>query len=152
MALPNIFTKDVSDHVIARINALKPDTQPGWGKMDVAQMLAHCCVAYEMTFEDNHPKPNFLMKWILKTFIKNGVTSETPYKRNAQTAPAFLIKGSRDFETEKRRLIGYIRKTHELGEAGFEGRASHSFGVLTIPEWNNMFYKHVDHHLNQFGV
>lgn len=51
MALPNIFAKDVSDDVIARINKLTPDSERQWGKMDVAQMLAHCCVSYEMVYE-----------------------------------------------------------------------------------------------------
>ena len=61
MALPNIFEKSVADEVIARINNLTPATQPGWGKMNVAQMLAHCNVTYEMIYTDKHPKPNFLL-------------------------------------------------------------------------------------------
>ncbi len=152
MALPNIFTRDVSDNLIQRINQLKPTAPPNWGKMNVAQMLAHCNVTYEMTYEDNHPKPNFLMKFILKTFVKNIVTSEKPYKRNSKTAPAFLIKESKDFEVEKKRLINYINHTEQLGEAHFENKKSHSFGSLNKNEWNNMFYKHLDHHLTQFGT
>jgi hypothetical protein len=151
MALPNIFTVQVADDVIERINKLTPQTSAGWGKMNVAQMLAHCCVTYEMVYEDKHPKPGAFMKLILKMLVKNKVTSETPYKRNNPTAPAFLITGERDFNTEKTRLIAYIRKTQQLGESAFDGRESHSFGPLTLTEWNNMFYKHVDHHLTQFG-
>ncbi|CAL1519669.1 DUF1569 domain-containing protein [Chitinophaga sp. MM2321] len=152
MALPNIFTQAVADEVINRINQLKPDTTPNWGKMDVAQMLAHCNVTYEMVYENTHPKPNFLMKFILKSFVKRIVTNETPYKHNSQTAPVFLIKGSRDFEKEKRRLIDYINKTSAAGEASFDNKMSLSFGALNKQEWNNMFYKHLDHHLTQFGV
>jgi len=152
MALPNIFTKEVSENVINRINALTPETQPQWGKMSVSQMLAHCNVTYEMVFEDKHRKPNFLVQWILRSFIKNTVTGEKPYKRNLQTAPAFMIKDTRNFELEKDRLINYIRKTQALGESYFDGKKSHSFGALNITEWNNMFYKHLDHHLTQFGV
>jgi len=40
----------------------------------------------------------------------------------------------------------------ELGEAHFDKKESHSFGVLTKGEWDTMFYKHLDHHLGQFGV
>lgn len=152
MALPNIFKKEVSDKVIQRINLLKPNSQPNWGKMNVAQMLAHSNVTYEMVFENKHPKPNFFMKLIMKAFVKKIVVSETPYKHSSQTAPAFIIKDSRDFETEKNRLIEHINKTQQLGEASFENKISHSFGSLSKAEWNNMFYKHIDHHLNQFGV
>ncbi len=152
MALPNIFTQDVSDQVIARIKVLKPNSRPLWGKMTVDQMLAHCNVTYEMVFEDKHPKPNFLMQFILRTFVKKIVTSEAPYKRNSRTAPAFLITSSKDFEIEKSRLIHYIQQTQQLGETHFDQKQSHSFGALTKTEWNNMFYKHLDHHLTQFGV
>ncbi len=120
--------------------------------MNVAQMLAHCNVTYEMTYENKHPKPGMLMKVILKLFVKKIVTNETPYKHNSKTAPAFIITDSRDFEKEKSRLINYITKTQQLGEATFDNKESHSFGALNKTEWNNMFYKHLDHHLRQFGV
>lgn len=151
MALPNIFTIQVADDVISRINKLTPQTSPGWGKMNAAQMLAHCCVSYELVYENKHPKPGAFMKLILKMLVKNKVVSDVPYKRSSPTAPAFIITDERDFTTEKERLINYIRKTQQLGESAFNGRESHSFGTLTLTEWNNMFYKHVDHHLTQFG-
>ena len=152
MALANIFTKSVADGVIQRIDALSASTTPNWGKMNVAQMLAHCCVAYEMTYEDKHKKPNAFVRFMLKMFVKGNVTNEKPYKKNTGTAPVFIITDERNFEEEKARLIGFIRKTQELGAAEFENRESHSFGVMTSTEWNNMFYKHLDHHLTQFGV
>ncbi|WP_337994864.1 hypothetical protein [Polaribacter ponticola] len=49
-------------------------------------------------------------------------------------------------------MIGFILKTQELGADYFDGKESHSFGKLTEKEWNNTFYKHLDHHLTQFGV
>ncbi|MCA6365088.1 MAG: DUF1569 domain-containing protein [Bacteroidetes bacterium] len=152
MDLPNIFTKPVSDAVIARIKQLTPETAAVWGKMNVAQMLAHCNVTYEMIYEDKHPKPGAFMRFILKMMVKKAVTTAATYKQNGQTAPAFLIKDEKNFEAEKNRLINYITKTQELGEGHFDGKASHSFGVLNKNEWNNMLYKHLDHHLRQFGV
>ena len=80
------------------------------------------------------------------------MVGETPYPRSLGTAPQFIIKGNRDFELEKSRLISYIQKTQELGEKKFEGKESFSFGKLSSKEWNNMFAKHLDHHLSQFGV
>lgn len=150
--LPNIFSQSVADEIIERIQQLKPTTPSQWGKMNVSQMLAHCNVTYEMAYEDKHPKPNFLMRLILKTFVKNLVVNEIPYKKNAQTAPAFLITDEKEFDKEKNRLIQYIQKTVDLGAESFEQKESHSFGPLSITEWNNMFYKHLDHHLRQFGV
>lgn len=152
MALPDIFSRSVSDQVIERINRLTPATVPRWGKMNVGQMLAHVNVAYEMVYDDKYPKPGFFLGFILKTFVKKVVCSEEPYKRNNRTAPAFLITGERDFEKEKARLTDYINKTQLLGSQAFNNKESLSFGRLSIPQWNNMFYKHLDHHLSQFGV
>ena len=152
MALPNVFTKEVSADIIERIGHLKADSQPKWGKMSVAQMLAHCGITYEMVYDDIHPKPNFLMKFILKTFVKKVVTNEVPYKHNSSTAPQFIIKETKDFEVEKKRLTDFIIKTQQLGENYFDGKESHSFGTLNKTEWSNMFYKHLNHHLTQFGV
>ncbi len=150
--MKNIFTKEVSTEVIERIENLTSETQPIWGKMSVAQMLAHCCVTYEMVFTDRHPRPNAFTRFMMKTLIKNIVTSEKPYVKNGRTARQFLIVEEKDFVSEKKRLINFIAQTQELGEQKFEGKESHSFGKLTAKEWNNMFYKHLDHHLNQFGV
>lgn len=152
MALPNIFDSTVSNALIARISNLTLNSTPGWGTMNVAQMMAHCNVTYELVYDDKHPKPNFLLKFILKTFVKKIVVSETPFKHNEKTAPAFIITDARDFETEKGRLVSYIQKTQQLGESHFYNKESHSFGVLNVAEWNNMFYKHLNHHLTQFGV
>ncbi len=153
MTVLNIFDKTVAEGVIARINQLSAATPAQWGKMNVAQMLAHCSVTYEMVYENNHSKPNFFMGFILKTFLKGGlVDATTAYKRNSGTAPAFIIKGERDFEAEKKRLSDYISQTQSLGESHFDGKESLSFGPLTKTEWSNLFYKHLDHHLTQFGV
>ena len=102
--MKNIFDQAVSDELTARIEALNPDSQPLWGKMSVDQMLAHCSVAYEMAYTDRHPKPNALMRFFLKTFVKSGVVNEKPYPKNARTAPVFIIADRRDFEKEKKQI------------------------------------------------
>ncbi|MEZ0184687.1 DUF1569 domain-containing protein [Flavobacterium oncorhynchi] len=150
--MQNIFLKEDCDQFINRINQLKSDSQRLWGKMSVDQMLAHCNVSYEMVYEDVHPKPNGFMKFILKLLVKSKVVDDKPYLKNNQTAPQFIIKGNRDFETERKRLISYLIRTQALGTNEFEGKESHSFGKLTSKEWNNMFAKHLEHHLSQFGV
>ncbi len=152
MALPNIFTASVSNEIISRINNLSNATPAQWGKMNVTQMLAHCNVTFEFAYEEKHKKPNFFMAFILKNLVKGGLVSEKPYKKSASTAPEFIIKDDRNFDEEKNRLIEYINRTVQLGQNHFEGRESMIFGEMTSTEWNNLFYKHLDHHLTQFGV
>ena len=150
--MKDIFDEKEMGLVLGRIESLKPDTQRKWGKMSVAQMLAHCNVTYELIYDNKHPRPGAFKQFLLRAFVKNIVVNETPYKPGSPTAAVFLIKGDKNFEAEKARLMQYIRKTFDMGPAFFEGKESHSFGKLSLKEWNNMMYKHLDHHLNQFGA
>jgi len=150
--MKNVFDLKDSSKIIDRINNLGSSSQGLWGKMNVSQMLAHCNVIYEMIYSDIHPKPSGFKKLILKLLVKPFVVDEKPYKKNLRTASHFLIVQEKEFENEKNRLIDYITKTQNLGETYFRNKESHSFGVLSIKEWNIMLYKHLDHHLRQFGV
>ncbi|WP_366521978.1 DUF1569 domain-containing protein [Flavobacterium sp.] len=151
--IQNIFDKQVSDALISRINNLQPNSEPLWGKMSVDQMLAHCNVSYLFTYHSgSFIKPSPFKKFMLKTFVKKMVVSEKPYQKNGRTAPEFIIAGTKDFEREKNNLIDNINKTQQLGANHFDGKDNFSFGKMSSQEWNNMFYKHLDHHLSQFNV
>ena len=148
----NIFSEETVSELNTRIDQLHKESKPDWGKMNISQMLAHCNVTYEMVYTDKHPKPNGFVKFMLKLFVKNKVVGPKPYGKNGKTAPQFIIKDNRDFEDEKQRLKSYLKQTQELGADHFNGKESHSFGVLNENEWHTMFYKHLDHHLTQFNV
>lgn len=150
--MKNIFAENDVKEIKTRINSLTPETQNHWGKMSVDQMLAHVNVAYELVYTDKYPKPKGFQKFLIKLFAKNVVVGPKPYKKNARTAPIFLIEGQRDFEKEKKRLLDHLDKTFQLGPAHFHNKESHAFGPLTEKEWNTLFSKHLDHHLQQFGV
>lgn len=151
--MENVFDAKDAQNYINRINNLVEETHGLWGRMTVDQMLAHCCITYEMVYEpEKHKKPGAIAKFILKNFVKSKVVGEKAYPRDSPTAPQFLMKERRDFDEEKKRLIGYIQKTQQLGPAAFDGKESFSFGKLSSREWNNMFAKHLNHHLSQFGV
>lgn len=148
----NLFDRAEADACIARIEKLTPETKGLWGQMGVAQMLAHLCVQYEMAFEDNYPKPNFVSRFFINLFVRDYVIGDKPYKKNSPTSKAFKIDSIRNFGKEKARLIAYINQAQESGESFFEGKESNSFGKLAAKQWNTMFSKHNDYHLSQFGV
>lgn len=150
--MKNIFERTVCDELIKRIEAIKPDTVPQWGTMNAGQMFAHCCVMYEMVFDGKDPVPGKVKRFFLRLLIKNWVTGSRPYPRNGRTAAAFKITDQKAFYDEQKRLIAYINQCESLGSEYFDGRDYPSFGKLTLKEWNGMFYKHLDHHLTQFGV
>ena len=152
----NAMNRRVVDAHIARINRLRADTKPLWGKMNAAQMLAHVAKPYEMVCDPDyartHKRPPAVMRFLLKTFLKPIVVGEKPYAKNSRTAPEFIVADERDIEVERRRLIAYINQVQAWGTSHFDGKDNHSFGVMTAQEWNNLFAKHLEHHLTQFGV
>lgn len=154
--MKNIFDRAACDEHIARINRLTPESKPVWGVMTAAQMLAHVSKPYEMVcdpgYEQRHKRPPAVVRFLLKTFLKPIVVGEKPYARNSRTAPGFVVSDQRDLEAERQRLIAYINQVQRLGWSHFDGRDNHSFGVMTGQEWNNLFAKHLEHHLVQFGV
>ena len=46
--MKNLFERETIDEVISRIDTLQPAAERQWGKMDVAQMMAHCSAALDM--------------------------------------------------------------------------------------------------------
>lgn len=150
--MENLFDEAGLNNVKTRLAALTPTTQAQWGKMNVAQMLAHCNVAYEIEYTDKHPKPGAFSRFMIKMFAKNQVVGPKPYPKNGRTAPMFIVADERDFESERTRLVGHLEKTFALGSSHYDGKENQAFGKLSVQEWNTLFSKHLDHHLTQFGV
>jgi hypothetical protein len=97
-------------------------------------------------------KTKFYCQISLVKFVKPKLPTELPYKQNLPTSPAFIISNERDFEEEKKKLIGNIQRVQQLGREAFEGKEHHNFGKIDAQGWNNMFANHLNHHLEQFGV
>ena len=151
--MQNVFDAKDAQEYINRINNLTPETPRKWGKMSADQVLAHLNVAYDLTFTpEKFPKPSFIAKFLLSRFVKPKITNEIPYKQSLPTSPAFIIADERNFEEEKAKLIGNIQRVQQLGREAFEGKENINFGKMTAQGWNNMFAKHLNHHLEQFGV
>ncbi len=152
MAVKYTFEQATYENNLKRLEKLNAETKALWGKMNVAQMLAHLNVAYGITYNENLPKITGLKKFLLKLIVKKIVTSEKPFSKNGRTAPEFIIADNRGFTKEKEKLANYIKETFQKGETYFEGKENISFGSLSAKEWSNLFQKHLDHHFAQFGV
>jgi hypothetical protein len=75
-----------------------------------------------------------------------------PFKKNSPTAKEYVVVGEQNFDSEKQRLLNLVDIFAKQGAVLAEGRKHPFFGKLTIIEWNILTYKHLDHHLQQFGV
>lgn len=152
MRYPNSFEASTLEENKKRLAVLTATSQPEWGKMDVAQMLAHVNVTYQIAKGEKQVNINPVMRLMFKMFLKKTVVGDKPYAKNLRTAPFFLMADEKDFENEKARLLENIQWAYTKGTAYFDGKKSDSFGELTAAEWSCMFQKHLDHHFSQFGV
>jgi hypothetical protein len=136
--------------LVARINALQPAAARQWGKMNPAQMLCHLGKALETATGDRPMKQKFLGK-ILTPLIRKSVFGDKPFGKNSPTDPTFVVADDRDFAAERARLLALIGRLVARGPAA-AGDAPHAFfGKLSGEEWGQLMYKHIDHHLRQFG-
>ena len=146
------FEKDQVLLIVNRIEKLNPNSSALWGKMNVSQMLEHCTVPFKQIFNENEQKAPWLMRTLVRIFFKQSMVNDVPYKHNLPTAPNFIITHTPNFEESKSKLLKLIDDTLNLGSQHFEGKKHSTLGKLSSQEWDNVLYKHLDHHLRQFGV
>ena len=151
--MQNLYSKDIAELFIERIKKIEPTTKPLWGKMSGSQMFAHCSVFYELVFTDKYPKLPYVYRVIGRFMYKDMLISK-PFKKNGKASGFFIIEDEKSFEKEQQSLINFIHQAVDAGESFFEGFESKAFGIgkLTAKEWNIILYKHLEHHLTQFGV
>jgi hypothetical protein len=149
--MKNLFEPDAVDEVITRIDKLQPTTQHQWGKMDVAQMMAHCSTTLDMA-AGRLILPRLLIGRILGPFVRPIFSNDKLLSRNSPTDKKLVISDPRNFGREQEQLKLRIREFQQGGEAQCTKHPHPFFGALTPQEWSTGMYKHLDHHLRQFGA
>jgi hypothetical protein len=149
--MKNLFQPEAVDEIIQRIDKLTPDSQRQWGKMEVAQMLAHCSATLEAAVGEKNP-PRMFIGRIFGPIAKRNFLSDKPMPKNAPTDKSYLVIDRRNFAKEKKRLTDLITQFASGGEEKVTKHPHSFFGKLTPNEWATGMYKHIDHHLRQFGV
>ncbi len=149
--MKNLFQSDAVEELISRIDSLQPSSPRQWGKMDVAQMLAHCSVTLDVA-SGRLILPRLFIGKILGPIVRPQFTNDKPFSRNSPTDKKFVISDHRDFAKEREQLKMRLQQFHQGGEAVCTRHPHPFFGSLTPGEWATGMYKHLDHHLRQFGV
>ena len=149
--MKTLYEKESADEIVSRIDSLQPAMQGQWGKMDVAQMMAHCSAALDMA-AGRLVLPRLFIGRLLGRLVRPIYSNEKPFSKNNPTDPKLLISDQRDFQREQEQLKRKVREFQEGGEAKCTTHPHPFFGSLTPYEWGRGMYKHVDHHLRQFGA
>jgi hypothetical protein len=147
--MKSLFDQEAYDEVRSRLNALSENSERQWGKMTPSQMLCHCQSPLHIILEkkDYGLKPN----WLIKTFFKKSMYNDKPWPKNLPTVPGMKQTEPKDFNEEKGKLEDLLEELHNQRERK-DWQPHPTFGTLTQEQWGKMQYKHLDHHLTQFGV
>ncbi len=150
MEKKNLYSSEVYENCLNRIGQLTPETQPQWGTMTAAQMLAHCSEIQAVTNGKELKNTPFIVK-LFRGMIRNMVLSEKPYPKSSKTHPQYKQTTDRAFDAEKKRLLAALAQFAD-GREKTESIEHALFGKMTTDEKGWSMYKHLDHHLTQFGV
>jgi hypothetical protein len=148
----SLFQAESVREVKERLRRLSPDSSRQWGAMSAAQMLAHCSAGLEMAAGEIRPARALIGRIIGPAVKRVALRDEEPMRRNSPTSRELVMTGEKDFEAERGRLTGLIDRFAAAGPSGCTDHPHAFFGPLKPDEWSILMYKHLDHHLRQFGV
>ncbi len=150
--MKNLFEAARVEEVKQRIAQLRPDSQREWGKMTAPQAVEHCSRGLELALGDLRP-PRAMLGRIMGPIIKPIVfRDDKPMRRNSPTVESLIIQDERDLAKDRTRLYSLIDRFVAGGPSNCTTHPHSFFGRLTPEEWAILMYKHLDHHLRQFGV
>ncbi|MCP3740863.1 DUF1569 domain-containing protein [Rossellomorea sp. BNER] len=149
--MKNIYNYLHTEEILNRIDKLTLNSRARWGKMDVAQMLAHCSSFQDIAMGNSFPQRGWL-GILIGQFVKPIFYNDKPLAPNMSTIPTILITDEKEFETEREKLKQKIITFQNDGPEKCTTHPHSFFGKLTSEQWGKGIYKHLDHHLKQFGV
>jgi hypothetical protein len=150
--MKNLYEAATVKEIKERIARLGPASTRQWGKMTASQAMAHCSVGMEWAVGDNNPPRMFIGRLFGPIAKSSLLKDEKPMSRNAPTAKSLVVKDERNLSKECQRLSTLVERFSSAGPQGCTKHPHTFFGPMTPEEWASLMYKHLDHHLRQFGV
>ena len=148
--MQDIFNKGDNAEIINRIRKINNDSRSLWGKMSAAEMLFHCREPIRVSLGELYIKQGLIGKLFGKIALKQALSNK-PFKKGVPTSEEFKPKGSFDLEAEKAKLIEIISSLVNKDPDSIGKNPHPFFGMLTPQQWSLITWKHLDHHLSQFG-
>jgi hypothetical protein len=151
--LRSIHDRDTRTRLLARLETLGPDTPRRWGRMSAHGMICHLSDMFRHALGERDG-PRVLGGPLHRTVVKwwalgvplpwpHGFPTARQFDQERQGTPPAV------FDADREELFALIhRVTHPSATLG----AHPLFGPLTRAEWGRWGFRHIDHHLRQFGA
>lgn len=147
--MKSLFDHNTHTEIKNRLQKLSETSERQWGKMTVGQMAWHCQYPLSLAIrnKENSGKGN----WFVKLFFKKSLYNDKPWRKNLPTAPQLKAKEDKNF-TEEVKVLAQLVDDFAALDTRTVWQPHPAFGSFTKAQWGQVGYKHLDHHLKQFGV
>jgi hypothetical protein len=132
-----------------RLDAVTSASTARWGRMDSGQMLAHLSESLRMALGELAVQPRSGPLRLLP--VRHAIIHWLPWPKGAPTAPELLVRRAEDFDAERAALRHLLERVGTL-EGARDWPEHPAFGRMSSRDWGVLVYRHVDHHLHQFGA
>ncbi|MEM6321351.1 MAG: DUF1569 domain-containing protein [Bacteroidota bacterium] len=150
--MKDIFKQETIANFKARINNISEDSTAEWGKMNVYQMLKHCTENDKMMTGERQLKRLFIGRFFGRIALRSSIKDDKPLSLNSPTHPDLVIKENGNVAAQKQEWLSVLEGYYSKPTATFNNFVHPFFGKMTPQQISKFAYKHIDHHLRQFGV
>ncbi len=147
--MPSLRKQAIRNSLTQRLLSLTPETRPQWGKFDAPRMICHLADSFAMALgEISTQSAN--KKAFQRFPMKHLILYVLPWPKGTPTAPELLATEAGEFDRDRQRVVEMMERVAAAPRG--MGPEHPFFGPLDNEEWNALQWKHVNHHLTQFGV
>lgn len=145
--MPSFYEPGRREELLDRFARLTPDRAAAWGRMDAPRMVRHLIESLRMANGELVPRPR---PFPLQRLVRYLAIHVLPFPKGAPTAPELLARAPATWDVDLAHLRDLVARHPEPRE-GAPLPPHPAFGRMTKRDWGALLYKHLDHHLRQFG-
>ena len=147
--MKSTFQSHARHELLERLERLSPEQRPLWGRMTAPQMVSHLLASMRMALGDLAVASKRLP--LRYPPIKQLVIYWLPFPKGAPTAPELVTRVPEEWSADVAALGDAIARLAGRDPGG-RWPDHPAFGVMSGRAWGVLTYRHVDHHLRQFGA
>ena len=148
--MPSLWESATRARLVQRAARLTAETPPRWGRMTCPQMLAHVNDALRMATGE---LPVARRRGPLRYFpLKHLFAYWLPIPHGVPTSPELLARVDRAQFAEESEAFPRMLDRFASRPPDAVLPEHPAFGFMPREGWGRQAYRHLDHHLRQFGV
>ncbi|MEL6923130.1 MAG: DUF1569 domain-containing protein [Bacteroidota bacterium] len=150
--MQSIFHPQTIDSFKKRIQKIDPNANAQWGKMNTFQMLKHCSENDRMLLRQRQLRRLFIGRLFGKMALRSNIKDDKPLSKNSPTHPDLVIRDNGDAEAQKKIWLSLLDQYPSMQTSDYVDFVHPFFGKMSAGQVGKFAFKHIDHHLRQFGV